>query len=337
MNRLHEFALKSIAINIVDWFNFTMFDITSQLTFGETFGCLAQSKYHPWVARVFPGMKLIAWSGVIAKIPGLGTAIQWVLPKRLVEEANTHIQMVVKSTDKRISAIPNRPDFMSYILRHNNGQWEASLSKDELYLDSQLLVIAGSETTATLLSGAIYYLSRNLDAMACLKDTLRSTFQFENEITPAAVSRIPYVVAVINECLRLYPPGAINMPRTVPPGGAIIDERYVPAGTVVGIAQFAAYRSPLHFTQPLDFIPERWEADGVYANDNKDIFQPFSYGPRNCIGRNLAILEIRYILARLVWKFDLEVLPSQEHWPTKQKTYLSWVKPPLMLRLKHAC
>ncbi|EJT72979.1 hypothetical protein GGTG_09830 [Gaeumannomyces tritici R3-111a-1] len=112
---------------------------------------------------------------------------------------------------------------------------------------------------------------------------------------------------------------------------------------------YAAYRSPVHFADPLAFVPERWmagggggggtgeeeeEEAGRFAGDNVDVFRPFSYGPRNCVGQNLALLEVRHVIARLYWRFDVEVLPGQESWAVSQKTYLSWVKPPLLVRLR---
>ena len=333
MHRLRDCAARGELVNIVAWFNFVMFDITSSLVFGETFGCLGKGEYHPWVARVFPGMKLIAWSGVVAGIPGLATVIDWLIPKALVREANAHIQEVVDMTGKRMAAHPAQPDFMTHILSHNTHEKASGLSVEELYLDAQLLTIAGSETTATHLSGAVYYLSQHPAARMALIRELRAAFKSEDEILPDALSQLPYLNAVINETLRLYPPGAINMPRTVPRCGATIDGAFVPGGMEVGIAQFAAYRSPLYFKDPLKFVPERWMGlDDEYAGDKREVFQPFSYGPRNCVGQNLAIIELRLVLARLLWALDVSALPGQEGWP-RQKTYLSWVKPPLMVGL----
>lgn len=245
---------------------------------------------------------------------------------------------------------PTAPDFMSHILKRNeadggrskNGS-NSSLSSDELYLDAQLLAIAGSETTATLLAAAVHLLSQNPTTRARLVATLRAESKTEEDLTAKrAASSVPYAAAVVSEALRLHPPGAINIPRTVPAGGAVIAGRFVAGGSTVGFAQYAANRSLAHFADPLAFVPERWiagmegdqEVAARFAGDNPDVARPFSYGPRNCVGQNLALLEIRHILARLYWRFDVEVLPGQENWALGQKTYLSWVKPPLLVRLR---
>jgi cytochrome P450 len=100
------------------------------------------------------------------------------------------------------------------------------------------------------------------------------------------------------------------------------------------------YRNPRNFALPNDFRPERWLAsdhafyDPQFSADKKSAFEPFSFGPRNCIGKNLAYAELRLIAARFFWNFDF-VLQSKSHgWPDKQKAFLIWEKIPLMVQLK---
>ena len=70
-----------------------------------------------------------------------------------------------------------------------------------------------------------------------------------------------------------------------------------------------------------------------FANDNRAVLRPFSVGPRNCIGRNLAYNEMRLILARVLWNFDLQLWEEIRGW-MKQKSYGLWEKPPMFVRLK---
>lgn len=75
--------------------------------------------------------------------------------------------------------------------------------------------------------------------------------------------------------------------RITPPSGATIAGGYVPGNTVVGVHLATAFRSPTNFTDPLEFIPERWieTASPRFKNDKRGIVKPFSAGPRNCIGQ----------------------------------------------------
>lgn len=99
---------------------------------------------------------------------------------------------------------------------------------EKLKANSSILIIGGSETTATLLSGVTYYLLTNPDAHKRLTDEIRSTFKEESEIDFTSVSNLPYLLACLEEALRLYPPVPIGLPRIVPKGGATIADHYVP-------------------------------------------------------------------------------------------------------------
>jgi cytochrome P450 len=72
----------------------------------------------------------------------------------------------------------------------------------------------------------------------------------------------------------------------------------------------------------------------MFANDNRDVFQPFSLGPRNCIGRNLAYVEVRLILAKVLFNFDLELDKARTSNWLDQKVFTLWEKPPLWVKLK---
>jgi cytochrome P450 len=96
--------------------------------------------------------------------------------------------------------------------------------------------------------------------------------------------------------------------------------------------------SPLNFHQPGQFIPERWlpeakdEPASPFFSDKRDVVQLFSVGPRDCIGRNLAYAEMRMVLARVLWNFDLELCEQSRDWKN-QKIFCFWEKHPLICKL----
>lgn len=93
------------------------------------------------------------------------------------------------------------------------------------------------------------------------------------------------MLACLKEALRLYPPVAGEMPRIVPKGGGNIAGSFVPEGTIVAVAQWPANHSTRNFSDPEAFKPERFLEPEKFPNDNFDALQPFSTGPRNCIGK----------------------------------------------------
>ena len=164
------------------------------------------------------------------------------------------------------------------------------LSFEELVSQAQVLMLAGSETTASLLSGLLYYLLINPDALARLKKEVRTSFSNETEINMQSVSYLSYLGAVIEESLRMYPPAPNLFPRSTPQPGQVICGKFVPGGTSVGLHQFSAHRSAENFFEPDSFCPERWLGDERFTNDDKNAFHPFSHGPRNCIGKKYVFL-----------------------------------------------
>ncbi|RFU78325.1 cytochrome p450 [Trichoderma arundinaceum] len=162
---------------------------------------------------------------------------------------------------------------------------DIELTFKELASNASLLIAAGSETTATALSAATYYLGLHREAFMKLADEVRSSFTSEGEITITNVQHLNYLQAVIDEAMRLFPSTPGTAPRIISSGGDTIAGRYVPAGTVVGVWQWVNHHNPSHFLEAESFIPERWLGDTRFKNDVRDAFLPFSIGPRNCVGR----------------------------------------------------
>lgn len=226
-----------------------------------------------------------------------------------------------------------RADFMESLLKY--GDEKEPISDAELGSNAHILFMAGSETTSTLLAGATYYLLRNPEVMAKAVAEVRQAFDAEEDITFSTASvRLPYMLACLEETLRMYPPVPTVLLRTTPTGQASkVSGLDVPPGTHVGVHQLATNYSPSNFRDPHSFAPERWLLGSEYQHDNRDARQPFSLGSRNCIGKNLAFSEMRQIFARLLWRFDLELFHPRLQWE-RQKSYTLWAKGPLMCRIQ---
>jgi cytochrome P450 len=124
------------------------------------------------------------------------------------------------------------------------------------------------------------------------------------------------------------------MPRITGPQGNVIAGRFVPSSTTVSVSHWSCYHSPDNFRDPDKFIPERWLGDERYRDDKKRALQPFSLGPRNCLGTSLAYAEMRVILARLLWNFDIELSKESNNWIEEIKVFMIYQRRPLMVKLK---
>jgi cytochrome P450 len=219
-------AREGKEVDMVQNFNLATFDIVSDLSFGQSFGGLKTRTAHPWI-KAFYDLAMIRTITVhlfkltnplIAKLAGL--LILPMLTKQLGAMSYTRDKI-----ERRIDQVTDKHDFMSYVLKYND---ERGMSREEIQETFNILMIAGSETTATLLSGCLYLLQRNLRVLKQLQTEIRGTFLDDAEITMLSVGRLKYLDAVIQESLRLYPPVPIALNRITPPEGATICGHYVP-------------------------------------------------------------------------------------------------------------
>ncbi|KAF2147309.1 uncharacterized protein K452DRAFT_282310 [Aplosporella prunicola CBS 121167] len=327
---LHEKAEKGVIADMVRYYNFTTFDIIGDFTLGESFGCLEKDNYHTWVAAIFASLRVGAYLNAIRYHKALQALYTATLPRFLEEKRMAFFKFAEERVHRRLKVETDRPDLVTLYQRTPESR---ELTVKELESTSQTLLIAGSETTATMLSGTTYLLLKHPEIMKKLVAEIRETFSSQDEITIARVSTMPYLLAVLSESLRYYPPVPTGFPRVVPEGGESISGHYVPEKTSVYVSQWSANHSPTNFVDPDSFLPERWLGkDPRFVNDKKGVYNPFSHGPRNCIGKNLAYAEMRVILAKVLWNFDMELCDDKTDW-FDQKVFRLWEKPALNVRL----
>ncbi|KAJ5720735.1 Cytochrome monooxygenase lcsI [Penicillium malachiteum] len=331
VSRLNEEMLTSRNIfDLSRWYNYTTFDIIGDLAYGEPFDCLKNSEYHPWVSMVSRTSKGSALLRAASLYPWLAPVVKASLPQETMRLRREHMELNAQKAQRRLDRKTDRPDFMTAVLKNEHQ----SMSGNELKANASLFIIAGSETTASLLSGFTYDLLENSIAYQKLKKEVRETFQSYDGITFHAVSTLPYLNAALEEGLRCFPPVAGIFPRVVPKGGSMIDGEFVPEGTSVAGAHLATYHAESNFAEPDSFIPERWleNKDKRFESDDLAAFAPFSLGPRNCIGKNLAYAEMRVIAAKMIWTFDMRLDPSSTGW-NDQRSFIVWERKPLMVHL----
>ncbi|OCK85223.1 putative cytochrome P450 monooxygenase [Lepidopterella palustris CBS 459.81] len=327
IRRLRDLSVKDEPIDMVNWYNFFTFDIIGDLAFGESFNCLETSQYHPWIHIAFEIIIAGTMFRVTDYYPWVKRVLIAFIPKSLQNGVKIHIDLMKSKALNRLHMKTDRIDFMSRMADPKSG-----VSEKEFIASADTVLLGGSETTATLLSGVTYYLLKNPHTLEKLVHEIRSKFDSENQIDSASVNSLDYMLACLNEAFRLYPPVPGALPRrTITPETLV--GKYVPPNTTVAVYQWAINHLSENFIQCEEYIPERWLGDKKFENDNRAAVQPFSVGPRNCIGRNLAYVEMRIVLARLLFNFDIEATPQIEGWPDQHIWFL-WDKKPLWVKLR---
>ncbi|KAF8560403.1 high nitrogen upregulated cytochrome P450 monooxygenase 2 [Imleria badia] len=177
-----------------------------------------------------------------------------------------------------------------------------------------LAIIAGADTTATVLRNTIFYLLTNPTYYARLREEVDATFP-PTETSPLDLKILPsltFLNAVINEVLRLQPPVPTTLQRAPARGtrGKLIGTHYIKEGTQIQVPPYVLHRDPRYFfPRPDEFWPERWILETLDSQEfvlDRSAFIPFSMGPANCAGKSLAMLELRAVVSLFIMHFDIE-------------------------------
>ncbi len=231
-----------------------------------------------------------------------------------------------QAAERMAKSDPDRRDFFHYLLNAVDQETGAKFSVPELWGESNLLIIAGSDTTSTALASAFFYLVHNPEKLAKATKEVRERFGNVEEIVKGqTLGDLIYLRAVLDEGMRLSPPVGGMLPREVLAGGLEVDGEKLPAGIDVGTPHYAIHHNPAYYPRPFDFVPERWIAgedagialpSGQRVTSKEDVevakkaFAPFSVGPRACIGKNLAYAELLLSLGRTLWLYDIRQAPG---------------------------
>ncbi|KAF2272270.1 benzoate 4-monooxygenase cytochrome P450 [Westerdykella ornata] len=305
--------------NMSTWMDHLIFDIMGDLCFGQTFNTKEPGENslkkmpHLILKQIYVGY-------ILSKSP-LFELLIFLQPRglnKLMERARStevkqYNSFIESNVDDRIAAHKSskssRQDMFYFLLNATDPDTglPAYSKRDHLLAEARALVLAGTDTTSFTLCGVLFYLAHNPRVLHKLQKEIRSTFASKEEIVHGTtLSSCSYLRACIDEALRLAPPAPGELPREVLSGGAIIGGQMYPAGTEVGCAAYAMGRLDDVFGDWNVYRPERWtpstNADDFHTEADvrqlRKSFHPFSIGPLNCAGQNLATLELLLVIAK---------------------------------------
>jgi len=209
-------------------------------------------------------------------------------------------RLVAELARKRDESAEEHLDFLAALMTARDKDSGEPMPPRELIDETLTLVIAGHETSASALAWAWYLLSQNGAAERRLHEEL-AQIPDRHGLTYADTETLQYTQGVIQEGMRLYPPGWVFTRRSLQPD--VLSGHPLPADTDVLICPYTIHRHPAHWDAPAEFRPERFV--GADPRD-KWIYVPFAAGPRHCIGENFAMYEMTVHLSRAARSFRLE-------------------------------
>ncbi|RKP06344.1 cytochrome P450 [Thamnocephalis sphaerospora] len=298
-NQLEEHADAGDTTNLLQLFQCAMLGIIGYIASGRDFNLLkdksTSEKLLIWIRDT---LQLCIYQYAVGPL-----ANKWLLP-RLHESKRRGIEFVLEAIRVRRATENPRPDSFS--------RYMAAIQEEKIEHITDLEIAGDMIAQVT-----IYLLSLAPDVHARLLQELREAVpDINTEIRHKMVCSMPYLDAVINESLRIYPVGGENTHRLVPKGGLELDGKYLPEGTAVMITQHMTNHWDKFWDEPAAFRPERWlDSDSARLSEMKRAFFPFSTGVRACVGRELAWMNLRVTLASLVRRFEVEVIPGADMTP----------------------
>ncbi|EMD34717.1 hypothetical protein CERSUDRAFT_116910 [Gelatoporia subvermispora B] len=328
-------------LDCLPWWNYLAFDIIGDLAFGAPFGMLhacadsapvaisheaAMKNYGDDAApevEHFPAVQVLNSRGEYSASMGVLPPHWRPLAKRIpwFRRGNQAVQrlagIAVAAVAKRLSAPSDRTDLLSKLQEGKDDEGKL-MGKPELTAEALTQLIAGSDTTSNSSCAITYHLAANPHVQEKLQAELDAALGDGDPVaTFDQVKRLPYLEAVINEALRIHSTSGIGLPRIVPQGGLTAAGQYFPEGTVLSVPTYTVHRDKEAWGEDADlFRPERW-----FEHDEKTLqraFNPFSFGPRSCVGRNLANLELLIIIASILHRYHFVLEDPEKHFDTRE-------------------
>ncbi|KAF9355518.1 hypothetical protein BGX26_006452 [Mortierella sp. AD094] len=241
---------------------------------------------------------------------------------REIKKLDTFVYRIIDNAvarqEKRIKEQEQQPDDgknekkegYDTLLDHFLSQ-QAEHGFDREYLRHMLLnfLLAGRDTTASLLSWTMWQITQHPNVMAKLKQEIAEVVGPDTLPGYDDIKKLKYQKQVINEVLRLCPPVPFNIRQSVEED-ILPNGYYIPPGTPVTYSAYSTHRLPeLWGEDSLEFDPDRWGPERV-GSIKPFMFVPFHAGPRICLGQNLAYTTAQVTLTRLLQHYDIQASPG---------------------------
>ena len=299
--------------------NYLAFDVIGDLAFGAPFGMLEKGQDVAEVTQLdgttthAPAIEVLNRRGEVSGTVGCYPYIKpyaKYFPDPFFSQGMKAIEDLAGIAIARVNARLHKPsDRVDLLARLMEGKDESGqkLGKEELTAEALTQLIAGSDTTSNTSCALLYHCLTHPEVVSKLQQELDEALPDIDAVPTFAVVRdLPYLDAVIKEAMRIHSTSSLGLPRITPPGpGITLCGHHFPQGTVLSVPAYTIHHSKEIWGPDADeFRPERWEKA---TEQQKAAFVPFSYGPRACVGRNVAEMELALIVATVFRRYEFEL------------------------------
>jgi cytochrome P450 family 110 len=215
---------------------------------------------------------------------------------------------------RRTEDCSQRQDILSLMMSARFESGEA-MKDHELRDELMTLMLAGHETTATAIAWGLYWLHRYPEIKAKLRTEIAS---LGTNPDPMAIAKLPYLTAVCQETLRIYPVAMLTFPRNVLKPTELMGYKLEEGQVLMGCIYLLHQREDI-YPEHRQFKPERF----LEREFDSYEFFPFGGGKRRCIGEALAMLELKLVLATIISEYDLELKSDRPEIPARRGVTLA--------------
>ncbi|KAI9376628.1 hypothetical protein BJX61DRAFT_530782 [Aspergillus egyptiacus] len=355
------FANRSQICDFARWLQFFAFDVIGSITYSKRHGFIEKNQDIDGIVKSLA--RIFDYSGPIGQMPWLDKVF-WKNPifdalqkwgiadnshpvavfarQRMAERINAAAE---PDSPASIHARPQNEDLLTKFLKSGKDRPDFMTEKRILTM-AVSMAFAGSETTAISLAAVFYYLLKNPQYMARVReelDTAVETGTIANRptglVTWSESQKLPFLDACIKESFRICPAAGLLLERVTPPSGIDIAGHFIPGGTIVGCSAWVLHRREEIFGPDVDtFNPDRWLTvpEEKLKTMNGTMLQ-FGAGSRTCIGKNISLMEVYKLVPSFLRRFDVQLAYPEQEWKLWNAWFASDRTGPVNTRSRGGC
>ncbi|KAL8793721.1 MAG: hypothetical protein Q9195_003662 [Heterodermia aff. obscurata] len=277
-------------VNATAWFKYFAFDVMTDIHYGQSLDMLKNGKDHYAIELSHAG---VAVMGPLTPVPWLCQLLMSIPGAQ--KEWQAYQVWAHEELQSRIKRKPEHIDSVSHPLNAAQEQGGVDVEENYKWLFGDFIanIGAGSETILSTMVFLFYHLAAAPTEITKLRTELQALTSFSDN---RELTSMPHLNGVINETLRLHPPIPSGGLRDTPPEGLEIDGTYVPGGVTVLLPFAPSPPSNLPHPKPIDITNQPLHNAGRYM----------------CIGKNLALMELRIVTALLVSRYEISFAPGED-------------------------
>ena len=291
------------------WCYYLSFDIMSDIVFSARYRLLENENFRYVTSAIDSSNRRMSTFIQFPTLAGWKKMEKYFFKESLIAR-NRFIKFVMQVVTERLQRKGEASDMFAHIAAAKDPETGEGFSPNEIHAESATLIVAGSDTSSTALSGLFFYLATNEAAYEKAALEVRAAFSSKEEITMGPkLAACTYLRACIEESLRMSPPvGGALWRETLCP--VVVNSEPLPTGCDVGVGIYSIHHNEEYFKDAYVYRPERWLSEEG-SEEARKAFNPFSIGMRGCLGKGLAMTEMMLTMAVVLFAGDFKVAEGE--------------------------